>query len=214
MFELGIKFLLSYFLGSIMGALTMGKLNGGIDIRKMGSGNAGGTNALRTQGKIFALGVIIIDIGKGVIATLLIPFLVLPIVIQEPQISREVLILCCAAASVMGLVWPLWYQFKGGKGAATLIGTILVIAPLLVVVMLAAFIIILVAFGYVGLATMIATASITIYLLITESTLNTPILIYSLLMTLYIIYTHRSNIQRMLEGNETKNKKVMIFSKR
>ena len=76
MFELGIKFLLSYFLGSIMGALTMGKLNGGIDIRKMGSGNAGGTNALRTQGKIFALGVIIIDIGKGVIATLLIPFLV------------------------------------------------------------------------------------------------------------------------------------------
>ena len=214
MFELGIKFLLSYFLGSIMGALTMGKLNGGIDIRKMGSGNAGGTNALRTQGKIFALGVIIIDIGKGVIATLLIPFLVLPIVIQEPQISREVLILCCAAASVMGHVWPLWYQFKGGKGAATLIGTILVIAPLLVVVMLAAFIIILVAFGYVGLATMIATASITIYLLITESTLNTPILIYSLLMTLYIIYTHRSNIQRMLEGNETKNKKVMIFSKR
>ena len=214
MFELGIKFLLSYFLGSIMGALTMGKLNGGIDIRKMGSGNAGGTNALRTQGKIFALGVIIIDIGKGVIATILIPFLVLPIVIQEPQISREVLILCCAAASVMGHVWPLWYQFKGGKGAATLIGTILVIAPLLVVVMLAAFIIILVAFGYVGLATMIATASITIYLLITESTLNTPILIYSLLMTLYIIYTHRSNIQRMLEGNETKNKKVMIFSKR
>ena len=80
--------------------------------------------------------------------------------------------------------------------------------------MLAAFIIILVAFGYVGLATMIATASITIYLLITESTLNTPILIYSLLMTLYIIYTHRSNIQRMLEGNETKNKKVMIFAKR
>ena len=214
MFELGIKFLLSYFLGSIMGALSMGKLNGGIDIRKMGSGNAGGTNALRTQGKIFALGVIIIDIGKGVIATLLIPFLVLPIVIQEPQISREVLILCCASAAVMGHVWPLWHQFKGGKGAATLIGTILVIAPLLVVVMLAAFIIILVAFGYVGLATMIATASITIYLLITESTLNTPILIYSLLMTLYIIYTHRSNIQRMLEGNETKNKKVMIFSKR
>ena len=214
MFELGIKFLLSYFLGSIMGALTMGKLNGGIDIRKMGSGNAGGTNALRTQGKIFALGVIIIDIGKGVIATLLIPFLVLPIVIQEPQISRDVLILCCASASVMGHVWPLWYQFKGGKGAATLIGTILVIAPLLVVMMLAAFIIILVAFGYVGLATMMATASITIYLLITESTLNTPILIYSLLMTLYIIYTHRSNIQRMLEGNETKNKKVMIFAKR
>ena len=132
MFELGIKFLLSYFFFFFMGALTMGKLNDGVDIRNMGSGNAGGTNALRTQGKVFALGVIIIDIGKGVIATLLIPFLVLPLVIQEPQISREILILCCAFASVMGHVWPLWYQFKGGKGAATLIGTILVIAPLLI----------------------------------------------------------------------------------
>ncbi|MBT7275002.1 MAG: glycerol-3-phosphate 1-O-acyltransferase PlsY [Woeseiaceae bacterium] len=214
MFELGIKFLLSYFLGSIMGALTMGKLNGGVDIRNMGSGNAGGTNALRTQGKVFALGVIIIDIGKGVIATLLIPFLVLPLVIQEPQISREILILCCAFASVMGHVWPLWYQFKGGKGAATLIGTLLVISPFLVVVMLATFIIILVMFGYVGLATMLATASITIYLLITESASNNPVLVYSLLMSLYLIYTHRSNIQRMLAGRETKNKKIMIFSKR
>ena len=214
MFELGIKFLLSYFLGSIMGALTMGKLNGGVDIRNMGSGNAGGTNALRTQGKVFALGVIIIDIGKGVIATLLIPFLVLPLVIQEPQISREILILSCAFASVMGHVWPLWYQFKGGKGAATLIGTLLVISPFLVVVMLATFIIILVMFGYVGLATMLATASITIYLLITESASNNPVLVYSLVMSLYLIYTHRSNIQRMLAGRETKNKKVMIFSKR
>ena len=68
MFELGIKFLASYFLGSIMGALTMGKLKGDIDIRTMGSGNAGGTNALRTQGKLFALGVIVIDVVKGIIA--------------------------------------------------------------------------------------------------------------------------------------------------
>jgi len=81
-------------------------------------------------------------------------------------------------------------------------------------VMLATFIIILVMFGYVGLATMLATASITIYLLITESASNNPVLVYSLLMSLYLIYTHRSNIQRMLAGRETKNKKIMIFSKR
>ena len=65
MLELGVKFLISYFIGSLMGALIVGRLRGGVDIRTMGSGNAGGTNALRTQGALFALGVVIIDIGKG-----------------------------------------------------------------------------------------------------------------------------------------------------
>ena len=64
MLELGIKFLLSYFIGSIMGSMTMGKLHGGVDIRRMGSRNAGGTNAFRTQGWLFAVGVIVIDVGK------------------------------------------------------------------------------------------------------------------------------------------------------
>ena len=65
MLELGIKFLLSYFLGSIMGSVVIGRFRGGVDIRTMGSGNAGSTNALRTQGWVFALGVLIIDAGKG-----------------------------------------------------------------------------------------------------------------------------------------------------
>ena len=65
MLELGVKFLISYFIGSLMGSMIIGKLRGGIDIRTMGSGNAGGTNALRTQGMAFALGVVIIDLGKG-----------------------------------------------------------------------------------------------------------------------------------------------------
>ena len=76
MLELGVKFLISYFIGSLMGAMIMGKLRGGVDIRTMGSGNAGGTNALRTQGIVFALGVVIVDIGKGVIGAGLVPGLV------------------------------------------------------------------------------------------------------------------------------------------
>ena len=213
MFELGVKFLVSYFLGSIMGALTMGKLKGNIDIRTMGSGNAGGTNALRTQGKLFALGVIIIDIGKGVIAVSLVPQWVLPITMQEPQISRDVLILCCAFAAVMGHVWPMWHQFKGGKGAATLIGTFLVISPLLVAVMLITFIVILTLFGFVGLATMLSVASVSLYLLWMGMAINNPLFVYTITMTLYLIYTHRSNVQRMISGNEPRNKKVMIFSR-
>jgi len=213
MFELGVKFLVSYFFGSIMGALTMGKLKGNIDIRTMGSGNAGGTNALRTQGKLFALGVIIIDIGKGVIAVSLVPQWVLPITMQEPQISRDVLILCCAFAAVMGHVWPMWHQFKGGKGAATLIGTFLVISPLLVAVMLITFIVILTLFGFVGLATMLSVASVSLYLLWMGMAINNPLFVYTITMTLYLIYTHRSNVQRMISGNEPRNKKVMIFSR-
>jgi len=73
MLELGAKFLLSYFIGSIMGSLVVGRLRGGVDIRTMGSGNAGGTNALRTQGVAFAMGVMIIDVGKGIVGTGVVP---------------------------------------------------------------------------------------------------------------------------------------------
>ena len=68
MLELGTKILLAYLLGSVSGSLLVGKLKGGVDIREMGSGNAGGTNALRTQGKMFAMGVMIIDVGKGYVS--------------------------------------------------------------------------------------------------------------------------------------------------
>ena len=67
MIELGIKFTLAYLLGSVLGSLVVGRLRGGVDIRTLGSGNAGGTNALRTQGFLFALGVVVVDIGKGVV---------------------------------------------------------------------------------------------------------------------------------------------------
>src|SRR5262245_19477670 len=71
--ELGLKALLSYLLGSLMGGLIVGRLRGGVDIRTQGSGNAGGTNALRTQGKLFALWVVLIDVGKGVLAVTVVP---------------------------------------------------------------------------------------------------------------------------------------------
>ncbi|MCB1844055.1 MAG: glycerol-3-phosphate acyltransferase, partial [Halioglobus sp.] len=88
MLELGLKILFSYLLGSLMGSMVMGRMAGGVDIRTMVSGNAGGTNALRTQGWLFALGVVVIDIGKGVVATGFIPLLQLPFAAEDPQISR------------------------------------------------------------------------------------------------------------------------------
>ena len=153
MLELGIKFLISYFIGSIMGSMVVGWLRGGVDIRKLGSGNAGGTNALRTQGWVFALSVVVIDVGKGVVATGIVPSLELPFVIPDGEISRVWLVLCCAAASVIGHVWPMWHNFRGGKGAATLVGTLIVLAPDIVLPVLLVWVFVLIISGFVGLST-------------------------------------------------------------
>ena len=214
MLELGIKFLLSYLIGSIMGSMVMGKLRGGVDIRTAGSGNAGGTNALRTQGWLFALGVVAIDCGKGAIATGIIPGIELPIAGNDPEISRTWLTLSCAAASVIGHVWPMWHNFRGGKGAATLVGTLVILAPGLIIPMLLVWAWVLVLSGYVGLATMIAGFSAPVYLAVVHLPSDQPLFIYCAVLALYIVFTHRSNIRRMMDGAEERNPRLMFFHRR
>ncbi|MCG8458724.1 MAG: glycerol-3-phosphate 1-O-acyltransferase PlsY [Holophagales bacterium] len=211
MLELGVKFLLSYFLGSIMGSIVIGSLRGGVDIRTMGSGNAGGTNALRTQGWQFALGVVIIDIGKGALAAGAVPLLALPLVPEDPALPRAVLTVFCAAAAVLGHVWPMWHRFRGGKGAATLVGTMTVLAPFLLIPVLVVWLLFLTVFGYVGLATILAALSAPVYLARIGVPLTQPLFLYAVFCALFMVYTHRSNIQRMREGSEPKNTKLMIF---
>ena len=212
MLELGVKFLISYFIGSLMGAMIVGRLRGGVDIRTMGSGNAGGTNALRTQGVLFALGVIVVDIGKGVIGAGVIPGLEIPFVPEDPDISRNWLMLSCAAATVFGHVWPIYHGFKGGKGAGTLVGTLIVIAPQLIIVVLLVWGSVLVMTGYVGLATMTAASALPVWIAATGLTLERqPLFIYLVVMAGCVIFWHRSNIQRMRAGDEHRNVKVMMF---
>jgi len=214
MLELGTKFLISYFIGSLMGAMIIGKLRGGVDIRTMGSGNAGGTNALRTQGVVFALGVVIIDVGKGLIGAGIVPGLELPFIPEDPMVSRTWLTLCCAAASVFGHVWPIYHRFRGGKGAATLVGTLIVVGPELVPPLLLVWGCVLVMSGYVGLATMAAAASVPIWIGFTRLPADLPLFIYGTIMALYVARWHRLNIQRMRDGTEHRNTKLMIFSRR
>ena len=214
MFELAIKFLISYLLGSISGALTVGKLKNNTDIRDAGSGNAGATNALRTQGFFFALAVVIIDIGKGIIAPLYVSTWDAGYFTQEPLIDQQMLTLICAAAAVIGHVWPMWHQFRGGKGSATLLGAYLVVSYPLVIVMLISFFTLLSLFGFVGLATVISGFCVCIYLLASGIQLSSPLFLFSLSMAIYLAYTHRSNISRLIEGTEPRNEKVMIFRKK
>ena len=214
MLELGVKFLLSYFLGSVMGAMVMGRIRGGVDIRTMGSGNAGGTNALRTQGAGFALGVVIIDVGKGIVGAGLIPLLDLPFVGIDPGISRTWLALCCGAAAVFGHVWPFYHNFRGGKGAATYVGTFLALSPAIIPPMLLVWALVVVVSGYVGLATMTAAASIPLWIAITRLPADQGLFIYSAVMAMFIIFWHRSNIQRMREGVENRNERLMLFRRK
>lgn len=214
MLELGVKFLISYFIGSLMGAMIIGKLRGGVDIRKMGSGNAGGTNALRTQGVMFALGVIIIDIGKGVIGAGLVPGLEVPFVATDPMLSRTWLTICCASAVVLGHVWPIYHNFKGGKGAGTYIGTLIVLGPQLIIGVIFVWVWVLVMTGFVGLATMTAASALPIYLGIWFLPDAQPLFIYSVVMAVFIIFWHRANIERMQNGTENRNTAVMFFKRK
>ena len=211
MLELGIKFLISYFLGSIMGALVVGRLYGGVDIREMGSENPGGTNALRTQGAAFALGVIIIDVGKGVLGAGVVPGLELPFIGTDPAVSRTWLTLACAAAAVLGHVWPIYHRFRGGKGGATYIGTLIVLAPTLLIVLFGVFALVLVTSGFVGLSTMSAAAALPVWVGFTALPEQGPLFVYLICMALLIVYCHRANIQRMRAGVENRNPRVMIF---
>jgi glycerol-3-phosphate acyltransferase PlsY len=200
MLELGTKFLIAYFIGSVMGSLVVGRLRGGIDIRKEGSGNAGGTNALRTQGWIFAAAVMVVDVGKGA-----------PFVATDPEISRVWLALCCAGAAVVGHVWPMWHEFRGGKGAATLVGTLTVLAPNLILPVLLVWAWVLVLFGYVGLATITAAVSAPVYLALTRLPDDQPLFIYCTVLGAYLVFSHRSNLQRMRAGTESRNTRLMLF---
>ena len=213
MFELGIKILLSYLIGSLNGSLIIGKFTG-IDIRSVGSRNAGGTNALRTQGAWFAAGVMLIDISKGFIPAWLFPSLGLPGVSIDPEISRVWLMLACGAASVVGHCYPVWFNFAGGKGVATMIGMLAAVAPGLLLPGLLAFVGVLVLTGFVGLASMLAVAVLPMVLWFRSDPGSSPTIIVLALLACFIVFTHRSNIRKMLRGEETRIHRVMLFHRR
>jgi glycerol-3-phosphate acyltransferase PlsY len=201
-----IRIIVSYLIGSISGSMLMGKLRG-VDIRTMGSGNAGGTNAFRTQGAIFASSVIVVDIAKGYVATFY---------ISGDLGQGGLLGLLCGIAAVLGHVYPVYYNFKGGKGAGTLVGILTALYPFGLLIAFSVWLFALVLTGYVGLSTMLAGISfpVVIYVENFMGGLNSNIGSFSIIMVLFLIFTHRSNIGRMLQGNENRFEKVMIFRKK
>jgi glycerol-3-phosphate acyltransferase PlsY len=208
--EILLKAALSYLLGSIVGSLLVGRLRGGIDIRRVGSGNAGGTNALRTQGKIFAFWVLLIDIGKGWIATGLLAPARLPGLAMPPQ-WREWAVAACGIAVMLGHVYPLWHGLRGGKGVATLIGAVLGAAPILIAPMLVVWLLAVMAFGFVGLASILGAVTFALAAAATAGPARAPLVTLAVASALLIVFTHRSNVSRMLAGTEPRARRLWLL---
>jgi len=212
MLELGIKLLMAYLLGTALGSLILGLFRG-VDIRSMGSGNAGATNALRTQGKLFGLLVLFIDIAKGMVAVWWLPGAVLPGVGVDPGVSREWLTVACGFAAILGHVYPVWFDFRGGKGAATVVGVVAALELRLLVPLLLSWFVVLLFFGFVGLATMLSTVALLIAVYILEPD-NVPLLTFCAAVAAFVIYTHRGNIARMRAGKENRARRLWLFRSR
>jgi glycerol-3-phosphate acyltransferase PlsY len=204
MLELGLKLALSYLLGSVMGAMLVGWLRGGIDIRQSGSGNAGGTNALRTQGKLFALWVMVIDVGKGILAAALIPPLNIPGIGFDPAVDRELLLYTVSFAVIAGHVFPLWHDFRGGKGGATAAGLLCYLSPALAMPVLGMWLAVVFFTGFVGLATMLAAVAAAVWVGSTGLPEQLPFFLFTAAVAALILFTHRGNIARMAQGRESR----------
>ena len=214
MIELIVKAALSYLLGSIVGSLLIGQFRG-VDIRTMGSGNAGATNMLRTQGKVAALAVFLIDLGKGWVATGLIAPLTLPTaIVPETGALHHWAATSCGLAVTLGHVYPVWYGFRGGKGVATFLGAVLGLSPMLVLVMALVWLAVVVLFGFVGLASMVSAVAVAVAIATGSWNPRTPLLVFGILAALLIIFTHRANIARMRAGNESRARRLRLFGLR
>ncbi|MEO6926860.1 MAG: glycerol-3-phosphate 1-O-acyltransferase PlsY [Rhodanobacter sp.] len=189
----------AYLLGSLSGSLLLGKLRG-VDIRTVGSGNAGGTNALRTQGWWFALGTVLIDIGKGVLATWL-AWLWLPASV----------VYVCALVAVVGHVWPVFHGFRGGKGAATLVGTLIVVWPAALPLLLTVWLLSLALSGYVGLSTVLAGISLALLALFAPA--DHVRLAFAIAAMLLLLFTHRANLARLRAGNESRFERARVLGR-
>lgn len=211
--EFPLKVLLAYLLGSIVGSLVVGRLRGGVDIRQSGSGNAGATNALRTQGAGFAIWVIVIDIAKGWLAAAVLPGLALPGVPVASGAQAAWLPAACAFAAILGHVFPVWHGFRGGKGVATLVGAFAGIELLLLVPLFASWLAVVVVSGFVGLASIVAALAIPLYLLVRDGLALTPVMGFAFACAALVVYTHRGNVRRMRAGTEPRARRLWLLGR-
>ena len=196
-----VQVLLAYLLGSIPSAVWVGKLFYSIDVRQHGSGNAGATNVIRVLGYKAGVPVMLFDVFKGWLAvfiTILFPY---------NGISPDQIIyikIAAAVAAALGHVFPLFAGFRGGKGVGTMAGVGIALYPIALLIVLGIFIIILASSRYVSLSSCIAAFSFPFIVVFVTGQHHPGLVILSLFVTVFVFFTHRANIRRLMKGEEKK----------
>jgi glycerol-3-phosphate acyltransferase PlsY len=194
-------------------ACRFGRLRG-VDIRELGSRQCRRyQHALRTQGWQFALAVHGDRRRQGCAGGGRRARPDLPFIGIKPRLDRQWLAVACAIAVVVGHVYPLWYEFRGGKGAATLIGAVAVLAPAALVPVLAVWLATVMLTGFVGLGTMLASLALPVYFAL-DRPIDAALLSFGVLMAAFVIYTHRANVARMRAGNESRARRLWLLRPR
>lgn len=210
--EIAVKLIVAYLIGGIMGGDILRRLLGGNDLRSVGSGNVGATNALRMRGKGFAVGVLAIDVGKGVLAVLLIPHLHWPWGGASPWPVAD-LAYGCGVAVALGHCFPVFHRFRGGKGVATLAGVFASLLPWVFPWMLLGFIVVLLVSGYVALASLCSAAVAMLVVGVSSSGLGSSAGGFAVAMALLVAVRHAINIRRLANGTETRFERVRLIGK-
>ena len=210
MYELIVTACFGYLLGSLNGSLILGKINN-FDIRHQGSGNAGATNIFRMQGKALGILVLCFDSLKGFLAIWLVDTFIISY-IADPLFVSELYLYCLGLSVFLGHCYPLWFQFRGGKGAATGLGIFIYFEPILVILSLMFWLLSLILFRFVGLSTMIAFISFPLFLYLSPNNdISLNLQIFSIILAVLVLFTHQKNIRSMIKGTEPK---IDFFSKK
>lgn len=202
--------ILAYLIGSIPTAVWVSNGFFGIDIRDYGSGNAGATNCFRVLGSRWGTLVMLIDMLKGITATAL--YIFLPKYYGDAhEVMRTNFMIGCGIAAVIGHIFPIWANFKGGKGVATLFGMIVGIQPDAALCCVGVFLLVLFFTRFVSLSSILSSIAFTIFILFVFDDHVTLYKVFSVAVALIVILTHQKNINRILSGTENK---VPIFKAR
>lgn len=198
----------AYLIGSIPTALIISRYFFGIDIREYGSGNMGATNTFRVLGSKFGTVVMVGDMLKGIFAVAL--YNLLPYYLTN-ELDRTNLMIGLGLASVLGHIYPLWAQFRGGKGVATLFGMVLTIQPFVGVSCVGVFLLVLFLTRYVSLSSILAGVALPICVLWIYNEKEVFYRVFAVAVAALVVLTHQKNISRLLKGNESR---VPIFKGR
>jgi glycerol-3-phosphate acyltransferase PlsY len=191
----------AYLIGSIPTAVWVSKSFFGIDIREYGSGNAGATNTFRVLGSRWGTVVMAADVLKGVLATSL--YVLVPYYMHD-ETERTNFMVGLGLAAVTGHIFPIWAEFRGGKGVATLFGMIIAIQPLAAICCVAVFLLVLYLTRFVSLSSILASLAFAVLILYIFDAHETLYRGFAIAVALLVVLTHQKNITRLIRGSENK----------